>query len=132
MFRSAPQNPVSSSLENQNEENKRYKFILICLTIFLFSACSQPLPEDKLAYVGEWQSKEMRLVILQDGSVAYNRLKKGGHVSVNGPLKEFVGDDFKVGIWFLTTTFEVSEPPHEVNGSWQMVVDGVRLTRVRE
>ena len=110
----------------------KYRFLLICFMLFLLSACSQPLPEDKLSYVGEWQSKEMGLLILQDGTVAYKRLKGGVSTSVNGPLKEFVGDDFKVGIWFLTTTFEVSEPPHKSNDTWQMVVDGVRLTRVRE
>ena len=108
------------------------RFLLIFFILSLLTACSQPIPEDKLLYVGEWQSKEMGLLILQDGSVAYKRLKGGVSTSVNGPLKEFVGDDFKVGIWFLTTTFEVSEPPHKINGKWQMVVDGVRLARVRE
>ncbi|WVM92925.1 hypothetical protein ULG90_01620 [Halopseudomonas pachastrellae] len=32
----------------------------------------------------------------------------------------------------MTTRFEVSEPPHEVEGDWTMVVDGVRLWRVPE
>jgi hypothetical protein len=110
----------------------KYSFLLFISMLFLLTACSQPLPEDKLSYAGEWRSKEMGLLILEDGTVAYKRLKGGGTTSVKGPIKEFVGDDFKVGFWFLTTTFEVSEPPHEVNGTWQMVVDGVRLTRTRE
>ncbi len=110
----------------------KYRYLVIFIILFLLSACGQPLPEDKLSYVGEWQSKEMFLLILQDGTVAYKRLKGGGSTSVEGPLKKFIGDDFEVGILFLTTTFEVSEPPHEANGSWQMVVDGVRLTRIRE
>ncbi len=110
----------------------KYRFLMICFIMFLISACSEPLPEDKLSYVGEWQSKEMGLIILQDGTVAYKRLKGGGSTSVNGPIKEFNGNDFKVGILFLTTTFKVSEPPHEINGLWQMVVDGVRLTKVRD
>ena len=109
-----------------------HRFLSIFFLLFLFSACSQPLPENKLSYAGEWQSKEMRLLILKDGTVAYKRIKGGGSTSVNGPIKVFDGDDFKVGVWFLTTTFEVSEPPHEINGKWQMVVDGVRLTRVNE
>jgi hypothetical protein len=83
-------------------------------------------------YVGEWRSKEMGLLILADGTVAYKRLKGGGTTSVNGPLKEFVGDDFVVGVLFMTTTFDVSEPPHEVDGMWKMTVDGVQLTRVAE
>ena len=74
----------------------------------------------------------MALLILQDGSFAYERLKGGATASINGPLKEFVGDDFVVGVWFFTTTFVVSEVPHEVEGQWQMVVDGIRLIRIAE
>ena len=110
----------------------KIKLIIIIFSLLLFSACSKPLPEDKLSYVGEWQSKEMGLLILQDGTVAYKRLKGGSTTSVNGPLKEFVGDDFVVGFWFLTTTFKVSEAPNQTGGEWQMVVDGVRLTKTEE
>ncbi len=108
-----------------------YRFIAICFMLFFLFGCSNPLPDDKLSYAGEWQSKEMVLLILEDGTVSYKRLKGGGSSSINGPLKEFNGNDFKVGILFFSTTFKVSEPPHEVNGLWQMVVDGVRLTRTR-
>jgi len=66
--------------------------------VLLLIGCAEPLPEDRLHYVGEWQSKEMKLLILADGTVAYKRLKSGGSTSINGPLKEFVGDDFTVGI----------------------------------
>ncbi len=104
-------------------------FALITL---LITACSDPVPEDRLNYVGEWQSKEMALLILADGSVAYKRLKKGVTTSINAPLKTFEGNNFVVGVGPVTTVFEVSEPPHEVAGEWQMVVDGVRLTRVLE
>jgi hypothetical protein len=109
-----------------------YKIITAFIFLIFLSACSNPLPEDKLNYAGEWRSKEMYLLILQDGTVAYERLKGGGTTSVNGPLKEFIGDDFVVGIGFMTTTFEVTEPPNETNGTWKMVVDGIRLTRTAE
>ena len=99
------------------------------LLLMLLSGCSKPLPEDKLMYAGEWQSKEMYLLILPDGTVAYERLKNGGTTSINGPLKEFNGDNFVVGFGPFNSNFEVSEPPHLVDGQWQMVVDGVRLTR---
>jgi len=108
------------------------KYLSIIAVIFLLSGCAEPLPEDRLHYVGEWRGKEMGLLILADGSVVYKRLKNGGTTSVNGPLKEFEGDDFTVGVLFMTTTFDVTEPPHEVNGIWQMTVDGVKLVRVRE
>lgn len=101
----------------------------LMLAAMLLAACSSPLPPDRADYAGNWQSPEMALLILQDGSVSYKRLKGGATTSVSGPMKEFVGDDFVVGIGFLTTTFEVSEAPHVIDGRWQMVVDGVRLTR---
>ncbi len=96
----------------------------------LLAGCSKPLPDSKQNYAGDWQSKEMRLLILADGTVAYRRSRNGATTSVNGPIKEFVNGDLIVGVLFLTTTFEVTEAPHEVDGKWQMVVDGVRLTRV--
>lgn len=108
------------------------RWLVISFLLLLVAGCSGPLPADKLAYVGEWQSKEMRLLILADGTVACKRLQGGGTTSINAPLKEFVGDDFVVGVFFLTTIFEVTEPPHEVDEGWQVVVDGIRLTRTME
>ena len=108
----------------------KIKAVIISTLVLLLLGCSKPIDESKLQYVGSWQSTEMAILILRDGSVSYQRLKKGVTTSVSGPLKEFRGDDFVVGVLFLTTTFKVTEPPHNVNGQWQMVVDGVRLTRV--
>lgn len=104
----------------------------IVILLALLAGCSDPLPEDKLDYAGEWQSKEMYLLILEDGTVAYKRLKNGGSTSVNGPLKEFQGDNFVVGVGPIATTFIVSKPPHQVKGQWQMEVDGVLLTKRNE
>jgi len=88
----------------------------ILLFVALLASCSKPIPESRLSYVGEWKSNPMRLLILRDGSVAYKRLKSGATVSVTGPLKEFLGDDFVVGVWLFTTTFDVSQPPEKVDG----------------
>ncbi len=105
----------------------------VILILILFSGCSSnPIPPDKIHYVGEWQSKEMSLLILQDGSLAYQRLKGGGSTEITGPIKEFQGDNFIVGFAFFTTTFEVSKPPYEVDGVWKIVVDGITLTKTAE
>ncbi len=106
-----------------------FKIGLIFVLLALLSGCSDPLPKDKLHYAGEWRSKEMFVLILDDGTVAYKRFKNGGTTSVNGPLKEFQGDNFVVGVGPITTTFIVSKPPHQVEGQWQMEVDGVLLKR---
>ncbi len=111
---------------------KLMKKYLLVFFIILLSGCADPLPEDRLDYVGEWRSNEMGLLILADGSVSYKRLKGGATTSVSGPLKRFEGDDFVVGVLFMTTTFDVTEAPHEIGGAWKMTVDGVRLTRVSD
>jgi hypothetical protein len=102
---------------------------LLALLGAMLCGCGQPVPPDKLAYVGQWQTKTMYLLITADGSVRYERLRDGTKTSVNGPLKGFTGDDFAVGVGPLSTTFVVSKPPYEDGGTWKMVVDGVELTR---
>ena len=105
-------------------------FSVLIIVLFLIS-CAKPVPPEKENYVGEWQSKEMYLLILQDGSVKYKRLKGGGTTTVTGPLKEFQGDNFVVGIAFIKTTFIVSKPPYQENGEWKMVIDGVELKKIQ-
>jgi hypothetical protein len=103
---------------------------LVAAGAFALLACSNPVPEEKLDYVGLWRSRTMSLLIVSDGSVEYERIKKGATVTVSGPLQEFRGDDFSVGIGPLNTTFEVETPPYLDGSQWKMVVDGVELTRV--
>lgn len=49
--------------------------------------------------------------------------------SIDGPLKQFEGDNFVVGVGPISTTFLVTAPPHQDGGQWKMTVDGVELTR---
>ena len=100
--------------------------------LLLLAGCSKPLPDDKLVYAGEWKSKEMYLLILEDGTVSYQRLQRGGKTSISGPLQEFIGDDFIVGLSFFTTKFNVSQPPTLSNGEWTIIVDGVKLKKTEE
>ena len=100
--------------------------LLLALALF---GCGKPVPPEKAAYVGEWQEKTMYLLITQDGSVRYKRLKGGASTSVEGPLKGFEGNDFTVGIGPMTTTFIVGKPPYQDGAGWKMVVDGVELTK---
>lgn len=95
----------------------------------LLTGGATPVPPEKSAYVGEWQAPSMYVSITQDGAVRYRRIKEGGSSSMNGPLKGFNGNDFKVGIGPLSSTFVVSTPPHRDGGQWKMVVDDVELQR---
>lgn len=104
-------------------------FLLFSLALL---GCGKPVPPDKSAYVGEWQEKTMYLLITQDGSVRYKRLKAGASTSIEGPLKGFDGNNFEVGIGPVSTTFVVSKPPYQDGEKWKMVVDDVVLTRLAE
>lgn len=109
---------------------KRFIFaVLIIIAAVLIYGCGIQVPADKAEYVGEWQSREMYLLITQDGSVKYQRIKGGVTKSVSGPIRAFEGNNFIVGVPMITTTFVVSEPPHLSNSQWKMTVDGVTLLR---
>lgn len=103
----------------------------IALLTFALSliGCGKPVPPEKSAYIGEWQEPAMYLLITQDGSVRYKRLKGGVSTSIDGPLKGFDGDNFEAGIGPLATTFVVNKPPYQDGEKWKMVVDDVVLTK---
>jgi hypothetical protein len=94
----------------------------------------KPVPADKAAYVGDWQGKNMRLHIFQNGQIDYNREQPGKHINVNIELVRFDGDNFDAGanLGFVnaSSTFVVNKPPHKESGKWKMTVDGVELTKV--
>lgn len=96
----------------------------------LLAGCSEPIPFDRMAYAGDWRSKEMRLLITPEGRCEYTRRREGGGTSsIKAPIVRFEGDDFVVGVGLFTTTFVVSQPPRLVEGQWRMTVDGVELIR---
>ncbi|MBS3796595.1 hypothetical protein [Pseudoalteromonas sp. BDTF-M6] len=103
--------------------------LLIVSLVFVLCACSKPIPREKADYIGYWRGGNMELTIHPDGSFTYEREEGNTSTSINAPLQKFEGDDFVVGIGFFNTRFEVSQAPHQVNGQWQMVVDGVLLTK---
>jgi hypothetical protein len=110
--------------------NRRSVFALI-LTAVMLGACSGiPVPADKADYVGRWQGVGMDLTITADGSVDYKRVGGSGSVSVTAPIQKFVGDDFVVGVWFMTSRFKVNRSPYQERGVWKMVVEGVEVRRM--
>lgn len=106
--------------------------LVFVTVILLLSACGSSLPEERLDYAGRWLGEEMALYIQRDGQLSYKRIKGSHTTSINAPIREFDGDDFIVGIWFMTTRFEVQQPPQEIDGEWKMTVDGVELTKMAQ
>lgn len=108
------------------------KLLLPLALVGALAACGKPVPPDKSAFVGEWQEKSMYLVITQDGSVRYKRIKGGATTSIEGPLKGFSGNNFEVGVGPMATTFVVDRPPYREGNRWRMVVDGVQLLKTAD
>ena len=111
-----------------------YRFILVLVAtsfICLMIGCNSiPVPEEKRSYVGTWEGVGFHLTIYEDGGIDYRRVKGNSTTTITGPLKSFNGDDFVVGLLFITTTFEVQHPPYLDGDDWFMVVDGVELKKV--
>lgn len=93
------------------------------------AAWAAPVPADKMAYVGNWQGKDMQLSLSKEGKIQYKRGKPNSQVDLSIDLQGFNGDNFEAGVSFVTTTFVVSKPPRREGGKWKMTVDGVELTR---
>lgn len=124
------ENALDAFDSRQRETFLRQWFAIpLLLLVLALCGCGKPVPSEKSSYVGEWQHPAMYLLLTQDGSVRYKRIQGGATTSVEGPLKGFQGDNFEVGIGPMSTTFVVTKPPHEVDGKWKMVVDGVELVR---
>lgn len=105
------------------------KITTLFLLLFLIVGCSDPLPLNKLNYQGDWQNTNVQLIINRDGTVSYKKVVDGKTITIDAPIKSFIGNDIEVGVGWFSTVFEVSEPPQEVDGLWQMTVDGYRLTK---
>lgn len=108
----------------------RLRPLLLLVLILALSACGIEVPQDKADYVGRWQGTGMTLWISAQGRIEYERADGSVSTSVSGPLKAFDGDDFEVGIGWMSTRFKVSTLPHRDGGQWKMVVDDIELTRV--
>jgi hypothetical protein len=89
-----------------------------------------PLPADKKSYAGIWTSSGITLKISLDGQVDYKKEEGSRKTSIKGPIKEFDKDNFVVGFWFMTSTFEVQKTPFQEGERWAMVVDGNKLYKV--
>ena len=93
------------------------------------TAWADPVPADKMAYVGSWQGKDMQLSLAKDGKVKYKRNQPGKNLDLSIDLLGFNGNNFDVGWGIVRSTFVVSKPPHLEGKQWKMTVDGVELTR---
>ena len=107
-------------------------FPALAAVTLLLVACETPVPPERAAYVGHWSGGAIKqLDITQAGRVEYLRANDGGgNTSISAPIQRFEGDDFRVGVGPLSTTFKVTAVPHQdASGAWLMTVDGVEVRR---
>ena len=107
----------------------KFKFILVIFVTLFLLGCDNPLPPSKLDFEGRWESENMLLVITKQGQVYYERQEGSVNTNVEAPIKDFTSTGFSVGIGFFSTDFVVDQKPTEIDGQWQMKVDGVLLIR---
>lgn len=108
---------------------KPWTLLSVAAIALVLGACAEPVPAAKRSYVGYWKSEEMALQISADGQLHYWRRRDNKTTNMSVPIKSFHGNNFEAGLGGMTTMFVVSQPPHEVDGKWKMVVDGVELVK---
>lgn len=94
------------------------------------NAAKNLLGENRQNYIGEWRGANVNLLIRADGTIDYRREETIGDTTntdtVSGPINNFDGASFSVGVLGQNTRFQIDQPP--ANGS--MTVNGERLERV--
>jgi len=110
--------------------NKVLTRLVAGLLATLLVACAKPLPAGKSSYAGVWKGGSISLVITPEGRAVYERKEGNMSKKIDAPVKEFKGDNFIVGVGFMSTEFVVTAPPHEEGGAWKMTINDIELTRV--
>ena len=86
----------------------------------------------KKDFYGTWSGGGVTIVI-SPGQVNYNKQKGAGHTSINAPIQRFSKEEFDVGMFGINTTFKIDQAPHQLeDGTWQMTLDGVLLTKISD
>jgi len=92
-------------------------------------AAAAPIPEDKQAYVGEWEGHGVTLSISAGGQVAFEKASGAFSRKLSGFFTGFDGNDLKMNALITTLTIKVQEPPHQDRGVWLMTVEGAQVLK---
>lgn len=103
-------------------------WLLACSGLAELEEALRPVapPDDR--WSGTWEGPGHTLVIAPDGTLDLRKIEGGGHTDLTLPARGWDGG-ITVGIGPVKTTFQVQEPPHQVDGEWRMVFEGVVLVR---
>lgn len=86
--------------------------------------------EEQKIYIWNWQWEGIELIIGDGAYIHYKKEKDNMSTSVSGPMTEINDNEFKVGIWFINTTFIIDKKPYQDWNLWKMIVDWNELSRI--
>ncbi|RKS85789.1 hypothetical protein DES39_1205 [Orbus hercynius] len=110
--------------------NQYKAFVLVWFALWLVGCDGLGrIPVEKQDYIGTWYGQYMVLTISPNARVEYEYHKENASKSISAPITEFIGDDFNVGAFGMTTTFLVTKAPYHEDGVWKMVVDNQLVVR---
>ena len=84
----------------------------------------------KKDYIGTWTSESGKssLAIQADGAMKWDQDERGTKETITAPIAAFTGNDIELHFG-LIVKIEVSEPPHQTGGRWEMTARKIRFHR---
>lgn len=129
---------VKSTPRRQMMKSFFRRLVLGCYLGMACSGCgliasmqAKPVPEIYQSYVGTWKAEGVEFNIHRNGSLIYKAKDERSSIRLEAPIHNWSANGFSAGALFFQREFKVTKAPHKVNGQWQMVVNGNRLTRIK-
>jgi hypothetical protein len=106
----------------------RVIFATVIAAALLLNGCSR-IPDDKASYIGTWKSQNATLTITRAGRMNYHRAANETRVEENFSvdIKQFSENEIIGNVG--DARLEITTPPHQTGGSWQMTVNGDVLSK---
>jgi hypothetical protein len=98
----------------------------IAAACFVVAGCAS-FPAEYRSLVGTWEGDGLDMTIRSDGDVLYERTSGNEKITFEGPLKSVSDQEIVFGFFFLRHKLAIQQPPHVIDGRYEMVLENVRL-----
>lgn len=98
--------------------------IIIGSIALTFTGCGKktPIPQDKKDYIGTWISRTQDTIVIRANGEGNAKV---GSTTISGGSVEFPDKStISIKAIGLGPTLKINQPPQEVEGKWQVVLDG--------
>ncbi|MGW8390646.1 hypothetical protein [Pseudoduganella sp. HUAS MS19] len=101
----------------------RTTFATVIAAALLLNGCSK-IPDEKASYIGTWKSQHATLTITRAWRMQYHRSANETRVeeNFNVNIKQFSENEIIGNVG--DARLDITAPPHQEGGSWQMTVNG--------